>query len=283
MTVVKWVLDTAILKANIQAESFDKVLQRMGYEYIIIDSNTKFQIPDVDFDDGPIVVYTSLNMAEKLRKRHNWIPGVYLNHKNLSFTGYSSYIPHDWLLNNDCLMTTWKSFSTNKTRFFSIFNTRRVFIKPNSGVKTFTGSTIDINDFDFEINGMNQTTSVLPETIVCVSPYKQIEHEYRFVIVDNKVITGSEYSWDDTVFERLDYESPCIKKCYDLAVKMAKYHWQPDIAYTCDIAITDYGPKIIELNSFSCAGLYMCNYEDVILSVSEAAIKEWNGDISPLA
>ena len=66
-----------------------------------------------------------------------------------------------------------------------------------------------------------------------------------------------------------------------MANTIAKLDWQPDIVYTCDIALLENGDvKVIELNSFSCAGLYACNIEDILIKVSEIALLEYNGEIT---
>jgi len=32
---------------------------------------------------------------------------------------------------------------------------------------------------------------------------------------------------------------------------------------------------LLEINSFSCAGLYSCDYDKVVKAVSSAALKDW--------
>ena len=55
---------------------------------------------------------------------------------------------------------------------------------------------------------------------------------------------------------------------YDFAQKMADIY-QPDFAYTLDLVIDVKGNvKLLELNSFSCAGLYACDMEKIVKSVS---------------
>ena len=96
------------------------------------------------------------------------------------------------------------------------------------------------------------------------------------MIADGKVIAGSEYRWDG----KLDIRRDWPQECWDLADQVAKHPWQVDIAYTCDVALTNSGPKIVELNGFSCAGLYACDLNLVVKGVSDAALKDWNESYS---
>jgi hypothetical protein len=89
--------------------------------------------------------------------------------------------------------------------------------------------------------------------------------------VGDEVVTGSEYRWDNVLDVRTDYP----QSCWDLANKVAKHSWCPDIAYTCDVCLVDDEPKIVELNSFSSAGLYACDLEKTIDRINKIALKEY--------
>jgi hypothetical protein len=106
-----------------------------------------------------------------------------------------------------------------------------------------------------------------PETLVVIAPEKQIDAEWRFVICNGKVITGCRYLPDEsTIFPRSSFR---------LAQAIASCIWQPDICYTVDIAESFGKTYLLEINSFSCAGLYMCDLESIVREVSLAATEEW--------
>ena len=53
--------------------------------------------------------------------------------------------------------------------------------------------------------------------------------------------------------------------------------YEPDTAWVIDIAMTkDMKCHLIELNSFSCSGLYACDLEPIVRCVSDAAQKEFD-------
>lgn len=152
-----------------------------------------------------------------------------------------------------------------------------LFIRPNSGLKTFAGQRVTAADFDDHVSTLEQTSGVMPDTLILVSKLHDIQGEFRFVIADGKVVTGSEYRWDG----KLDIRRDWPEECEALARQVAEHEWQVDIAYTCDVALTPDGPRIVELNGFSCAGMYACDLEKVVDAVSAAAWREYHGhDIS---
>jgi len=131
--------------------------------------------------------------------------------------------------------------------------------------------TIMFDKWNYTIELLEDVTSVTDETMILISPLKDIIGEFRFVVCDGQVVTGSEYRWDDRLDIRIDYPI----ECFDLAEKIANHDWQVDDAYIVDVASTIEGPKVIELNSFSCAGLYACDLEKIVKSLSSVSLKTW--------
>ena len=114
-------------------------------------------------------------------------------------------------------------------------------------------------------------------TLVLVAPVKEIDEEWRFIIVDGKVVSGALYMNKEY---REKWEAFWDKECKDenafrFVEKMAKLY-QPDPAYTIDICKTGAGDyKVMELNSFCCASMYSNNYDKVVKTINELCIKEW--------
>lgn len=184
-----------------------------------------------------------------------------------------SNLPLDWFMNRDGVFMTWAMFKQRRREFFYSWDSDRIFIRPNSGFKTFAGTPIKYGELDDEINSLDQLSSVMDETMIMVAPAQKIQGEFRFVIADGKVIAGSEYRWDG----KLDIRRDWTPECEELAQRVASHPWQIDIAYTCDVALLEDSVKLVELNGFSCAGLYACDLDKVVQGVSEAAIREFYG------
>jgi hypothetical protein len=185
-----------------------------------------------------------------------------------------SNLPLDWFLNRDGIFMTWAMFKEYRGKQqIADHWPEGLFIRPNSGFKTFAGQRIMAKDFDDHIATLDQNSGVMADTLILVNRLTPIEGEFRFVIADKQVIAASEYRWDG----KLDIRRDWPQSCWDMAQRVADHEWQVDIAYTCDVALTEEGPRVVELNGFSCAGLYACDLEKVVDGVSRAALREWAG------
>lgn len=204
-----------------------------------------------------------------------FIPGAYGVSEMMHCNQYYSHIPPEWMLNEQFVMTTFADLQRRPEKYFLLFNAKKLFIRPNNGFKTFAGTVITKDNANFELSSSMQLTSVMPETIILIAPCRTLEGEFRFVIGDKEVIDGSEYRWESILDIRHDWP----QECWDVADKMAKHPWQPDVVYTCDVALTKFGPKIIEINGFACAGLYACDKDIVVNRINEIAQKDFEGKI----
>lgn len=135
-----------------------------------------------------------------------------------------------------------------------IFDTEK-FIKPSKDLKAFTGGLIQPHQTikDFVEKGRYQAG--WNEEIALISEVKEIEAEYRFFVLDDKVITGSRY-----IFNKEVIPSPIVPKdVLDVADEYAKLY-KPHDLFTMDIAVMKNGEyKIVEYNAFNGSGHYECD------------------------
>lgn len=235
-------------------------------------------VSTIPFAEGDcVVIYGSISFVRQQMNHHQFTPGGYLPEKSMESLGYMPFMDKPELMANyNHVFTTFKDLVDRKDFFYDTFNTNKIFIRPNSGLKTFTGLPIHSDEFASEINSLRQLKQVGDDVLILVSNCKKIAEEYRFFIVNREVITGSQYKLNDELNVKVGYS----QAAYDVAVEMAKNVWQPDIAYACDVGIVNGEPKIIELNSFSSSGFYACDIPTIISAIDNVAVMEYNGDIS---
>ncbi len=252
-------------------------IRRQGFNCELFDS-----IPDpsdprlIPAEDHCTILYGSLEFCRTLNSKGRFQPGNLGNNDNVTPTMYMANLPLDWFLNRHALFTSWHLFKDRGPEWCRMFGDEehlKVFVRPNSGFKSFAGQFVRTDDWAYDVDGIDKLSGVMPTTMIMVNRPIELQGEFRFVIADRKVLTGSEYRWDG----KLDVRSDFLEDCFEVAKKMAAYEWQPDIAYTCDVAQTPDGPKIIELNGFSSAGLYRCKIPAVVKGISAAAWAEWTG------
>lgn len=131
------------------------------------------------------------------------------------------------------------------------------FIRPAEDRKIFAGQIVDKDEFavwkqNTENAHKDGYTTLTPDTEVVISSLKNIHSEWRFFVVDGKVVTGSLYKR----YEKL-YQMPLLHndEVIPFAQKMVD-KWHPDRAFVIDIALTDKGYKVIEYNNINSSGFY---------------------------
>jgi len=202
-----------------------------------------------------------------MQKTFKFCPGSYFNDEVKRFSTYAPKLGGDILLNSDYYLLPFGEFVRRRLK-----PGESVFIKPDSGLKTFTGKVISYDTFDHEINSMNQIERVYPETLCVIASAKQIDGEFRYIIADGEVITKSQYRWDDQLEVRID----TFPQGDELAKYVAELNYQPDAVYVVDIALCNNSAKVIELNAFSSSGLYACDTDKIARAVSISALNEFN-------
>lgn len=219
-----------------------------------------------------VVIYGSIQFVNRLKNQGLvYSPGAYGFSKQNNCSNYFPKIPKEYLLNFPYALTTWAELKRSKDYYKQLFFNTQLFVRPNKGTKAFPGQGIYYYMWDETIAEIERSSGVTEESLVLIGNHKNIsKDEYRFVIVDKKVISGSMYSWDRKSADGYS------KEAEELAQKIADLDWQLDSAYTCDIAIAPTGPKVIELNSFSSAGLYSCDRVKVIEAINKIALKDYN-------
>lgn len=271
---VKWIVDTSIIEGRVNGNIVE-ILRDKGHpvQHVAYFKNTP--MPDLEFDaQDCVVIYGSHQFNRAVAKVRQYQPGSLGLVDRTEVNAYMSNLPLEWFLNRHGVMTTWAQFQARKDFWFKLFPGERVFVRPNSGFKVFTGTTVTLDEWDYDIQGLEKCTGVMRETPMMVAPAQEIKGEFRFVVAEGKVIAGSEYRWDNVLDIRRDWP----QECFDLAEQVAQHEWQVDIAYTCDVALTPEGAKVVEVNSFSCAGLYACDLELVVDGISLAAWREHTGE-----
>jgi hypothetical protein len=291
---VKWLIEPDVFTDNT-----DKI-----YDLLIADGATVRKIPYVPFDDhlverceeiygiGECVVfYGSLNFGRKLMACQ-WTPGVYLKKREYECTSYYPFIGEN-LLHEHYMMLPYGELIRKRDFIFDTFGgygPRKVFIRPNSGMKEFTGMICPEYNFE-ECVKLAGFYDVDPDLLCLISSVKNIKKEWRFVIVGGKVIAGSLYrDWshgekqsrnvstkDYVLMNSHSLWEGCDDKLAWDAAQRGANKYNPDHAWTIDVAlISGYqNYKVIEIGCFSCAGMYGNDLGLIVDAVSEAAVKDW--------
>ena len=280
MKKVNWIIDkyifdeyedrlsTAIKNSGMNVLFFDDA------KGISIDNFIKSKFNSID---DIVIFHGSLQHGKRVSNTPVY-PGIYLTLDNYECFKYYGYFG-DNLLNSNYLMMGLNDVLRNKNRIFDTFKTDFIFIRPSNGFKSFPGQTLPKENFEFEFNVLSKSYGGLElDTLVVISPIQENEEEYRFIVIDNEVVSGSLYMDRNN---RKEWSAYYDKLCedqtaFDFAIKMSKIY-QPDRAFAIDVCKLSSGEyKMIELNSFFCASMYGNDYEKVVNAVNNLCISDFN-------
>lgn len=279
--MINFVLDEDLLASGAHGHLIDDLASE-GYRVHLEKRQSSVYSDPIFTDTGGecTVLYGSIQFVEQRLRNTSYSPGAYYSRERFRCSHYMHRLPLAWLGNADYVCAPFAELRRRHEHFYRLFGVSRLFIRPDSGAKVFTGLAVTEDDIAQEMNSLMQLTSVTDDTMTLVAPAKRILSEYRFYIVEGKVVTASRYMVDGNPSASPDVHPECL----DLAHQVASCRWQVDVAYTCDIGLFDEPggcqAKIVELNAFSTSGLYECDSLALFKAVACAALKEHRLDIS---
>lgn len=253
----KWLLEKKVLEDN----RFEKELKYQNFEYKVV---SEFNLEDFDKDDC-VIFFGSLGMAQDVRRKAPWIPGVYCDLPKFECTYYYPRFGK-YLLNENYVMLPFGDLMRRKQFLLdNLGKNGKIFIRPNSGFKIFGGTILDNWDLRY------LTQRIDPEKLIIAATPENIKYEWRLVVVNNKIIGGSQYIENDEIVHGscplfvIDYGQEVIENC----------NYKPERAWCLDICETGDGLYVLEVNAFSTSGLYETPLEEVVRNVSIAAVDDW--------
>ena len=203
-----------------------------------------------------IIVIGSYSMTVEAIDR-GWVPGAFTN-DNYDYRVWSK----EWegkCLNAPATISKFGEVAEQDDLFF---------IRPCLDDKQFTGQVMDWEEFaewqEKVVNLGEGYTTLDYDTAVLVSEPKKIEAEYRFIVVDEKVITGSLYKQGQTVL----YQE-CTDEYLCGYAQFIADCWCPSRGFALDLCVHAGEIWVLEMGNMNAAGLYDCDVQKVVMALEE--------------
>jgi hypothetical protein len=216
--------------------------------------------------DHAVVFHGSLGNAARVRSDLPWIPGAYCDVEAFHCSKWYPGAQH-WLLHRQWRILPAKELAEKTTTVLaSLGSPDCVFIRPDSPLKPFSGRVLQGQGITLEAMdyGFYYDDERLP---VIVAPVRSVGREWRYVVVDRKVIAGSAYQ----AAGRSALADNPGGAAWTFATEIAAGLVPPEDVYVMDICEADGRLWLLELNPFSGADLYACDPRAVVTAVSEIA------------
>lgn len=202
--------------------------------------------------EGPHVVYGGYEMLMRVQEeRPDLRSGVFCDPRAHGHDVVTDHIG-DLSLNASARILSREEVLDELSRGTSLF------LRPVQGDKAFNGHVVR----------PGVPFGSLPEGLMVAGPVLEIVAEYRFIVVDGVPVTGSQYRRDG----RMDVRIDACPKCREEARRAARIY-SPLRVFTCDVAETPRGPKVVEYNSFSSSGLYACDGRLIVQHVNSVVME----------
>ncbi len=278
---VGWVIDAGLfdhyrdqLIADIRAQGHEVKLihdPKAGYNWDDEGCSYREAFPQ----DACAVVHGDIEIVSRISRERRWKPGVFANFEKFACSSYYCHFG-EHLLNNDNIMLPFGELRRCREFLFdTLGRDDKIFIRPDSPLKLFTGQVATTSTFDADLELMG-FYDVPANALVVVSSPKSIVAEWRFVIADQTIVAGSEYI-DSEKFAPKEANDP---KALELAETIASSAYQPERVWVADICRTDQAAyRLLEIGVFNCADLYACDTAAIVRAVSEVALDTWRQQV----
>ncbi|MCK5607744.1 ATP-grasp domain-containing protein [Candidatus Pacearchaeota archaeon] len=262
---MRWIVQSNIF----QEKGFNRLIEALDdrdalYEIVKVIPFTN-ELPSVKESDEPTIIYGTTTLMYNAYKQKKWSPGVFFDDKK--------YRPSYWInilaknaFNHQGMHISVKEF----LEFLEDYkNHNSFFIRSDDDSKMISGSVFTKEEFiDWwssmaEIGDVNFPTE---EYAIHVAPPQRTYIEWRFVVVNDQVITGSQYKtgrrYNPSKFIRPDVN----KFAQEMANKLIGF----SPAYMLDVCIgQDDELKVLELGCFNAAGFYDCDVNKIVEAIDE--------------
>lgn len=272
---VKWIIENFTDSEDYR--DLISAIRELGHYCFVIGRHNHFDFDPSGFNENDcVVVQGSIQMTKHIASKlpKGCFPIAYSSWQNYLCSAYYPKFSN-LLFNDKNEFTTLKNLKENKFHFYEKFGREAlIFVRPDSGEKTFQAQLIDLQDFDrFWENGIQ--CSAGDDDLIVVSTPKKINGEFRIVCSKyngGEIIAASTYQYQGK--RTLIPSVP--PGAIDFCKKVLSVGWYPESVFCIDVFQDGDGEFWLgELTSFSSAGLYGTKKNLIAKRVSEIVEQEW--------
>ncbi len=213
--------------------------------------------------DGPAIFHGSLGNAARIRRDLPWRPGAYCD---VDAFRCSVWFPRarPWSLQRVWVETTVRALTAEPDVVLAPLPASvGVFVRPDSPLKPFSGRIVRRDRLSPAAldHGYYYDELELP---IVVAPVRPVSREWRFVVVDRRVVAGSGYDGPS----RRAVVSQADDAAWGFAAEVARRFEPPEAVYVLDVGEAEGALHLVEINPFSGSDLYACDRASIVRAVA---------------
>jgi len=212
---------------------------------------------------GPCFFHGSLGNADRIHRELPWQPGAFCKTQNFYCSAWYSTAARFLLHEHWQVLPAVQAVERADELFERIGDGQSLFVRPDSPLKPFSGRVVKrgaltLRTLDHGFYYDDENISVI------VAPVQEVKREWRFVVINRAVITGSAYQADG----RTALVDSITEPAWEFAAKVAIEISAPELVYVLDVCETPQGLRLLELNPFSGADLYHCDGAKIVQAIT---------------
>ena len=262
-----WRLHRALLGERLDA-ALEWVAQQGDRCDVVQGGLRELSLPPSDIE-GPALALTTLVDARSL----SWdvSPGVFWDRQTFEVSHYLSALPEALpvLNRNGAFLTV--GLLKRPPHWLE----PRVFVRPNSGQKTFPGQVLQgTTTEEWRLNWRiwKNTYRLSDDTLCwCAPAHKLPSLEWRVWLGQGKVAAWSPYCWQGDAIPW----APLPESVARRAQELAQAPWQADFAYVADFVELQGDAVLLELNAASTSGWYQVPVSALMPALRNAAMSAY--------
>lgn len=270
---VTWIIENYTKEQSFR--ELTEAVEKLGYPLLKIDGDyTHSMLANFKSSKKTCVMVNGTIKICKIIKdelKNYCSPIIYSDFEKYKCSNYYSYFG-PYLFNDKYCIMSLKELERQKFDIWGHYGKESlIFIRPDSGDKPFQAGVLDFKD----LAQFMDTHNNCHHDLVLVSTPKNIKWEGRFVVSKYKeIISQSTYRFQGLVTKIPAVPDNTLKLCQEILNKVEYY---PDSVFCLDLCEdSDNTPWLLELTSFSSAGLYATDKEKIVKRVSEIVWEDFN-------
>jgi hypothetical protein len=218
-------------------------------------------------DEDCVIFSGTFPLMRHIQLHYAWRPGGWCTAEHFDCRSYYPHFGNRLLNHEHAVLAMEDALSRVEENFAQFSKEGRVFLRPCGVQKTFTGRCVDREEFVLALESARYAN--VP---VLIAAPQAISREWRVVVSRGRFVAASQYK-----LHGAHREAPgCPREVRAYVERLlADVVFRPDPIYLMDIGESENNFSLIELNSFSCSGLYQCDPSEVALEAKGLAIDQW--------
>jgi ATP-grasp domain, R2K clade family 3 len=264
-----WLIEADVFGKEIECLKAEIRRQSMTFGVVHHDTFTSGYLTDIagkKLEPNDCVIFVGSWPLWRHIQLHwpGWTPGGWCNTDRLDCAAYYAQFDGFLLNRRHAIMTGVEAISKQAELFEQFGDDDQVFVRPTGCLKVFNGRCVESVSFASALAPSRYD----PNTTVLVAQPRRIEREWRFVVANHRPIAASQYHDAGTRCIR----QGCPREVWSFVeAVLSKSTWQPDEIFILDVCEADDQLHVLELNGFSCAGLYDCKLAPIVAAAAELA------------